>query len=200
MKANPDDSELTVFCETTGADARTLAKSLRLNEGLYVIGDLSIRPYRNKMNRFMAPIIVKVKMFKFLGNIRDASTHISVSAKGNLGGTPDLKQTPRGRKVVNFNIAMNDFSRNGRKETRWLAVTAWNKRAESCAAHLTRGARVEVMGSHVGVELWKTKAGEDRATLTLTAQDVEFLNRATGTTAATAPATQDADSSGMPWN
>ncbi len=199
MKGNPKDGDLTVFCETTGTDARTLAKSLRFNEALYVIGDLSIRAYRNRSGRFLAPIIVKMKFFKFLGKVRDASTHIWVSAKGNLGETPDLKRTPKGRKVTNFNIAMNEFTREGDKETRWLTVTTWNKRAESCAANLTKGARVEVSGSHVGVEVWKTNAGEDRATLTLTAQDVEFLNRATGTTTATASATQDTDSSGMPW-
>lgn len=192
-----DDDDLTIFCEATGKDARTLAKAVRHNEGLYIHGDLSIRPYRNRSDQFLAPIIVRIRFFKFLGQIRESATHLWVSAKGNLGDMPDLKQTPKGRKVANFNIAMSERkpTPNGiEKVTNWLAVTTWNRRAEVCASNLTKGSRVEVRGSHVGVEIWKTRADEDRATLTLTAQDVEFLNRASGTTAATQDAADE-----MPW-
>ena len=199
VKGMTDSDDLTIVCEATGKDARTLAKSVRNNEGIYILGDLSIRPYRNKSGQFLAPIIVKVRFFKFLGSIRPVATHIWLTAKGNLGDDPDARHTPKGLAVTNFNIAVNELRRgakgDAKKFTHWLAVTTWRGKAETCAKYLTKGSKVEVRGSHVGVEIWKTKTGEDRATLTLTAQVVEFLNRAPGTVAEI-----EDDEDGPPWD
>ena len=187
VKGMTDSNNHLIFCEAFGKDSATLTKALGEYDGLYIRGDLSIRPYRNRAGRFQVPIVVKIREFKFLGAIRDTATHLWVSAKGNLRADPDAKQTPKGLAVTNFDIAVNerklDAEGTAQKVTTWLAVTTWNGRAEACAKHLTKGSKVEVRGSHVGVELWKTKTGEDRASLTITAKVVEFLNRAAGTNA-----------------
>ena len=187
--------ELVLYCEAFGKDAETLAKFLRQGEGVYMMCDLNIRPYHNKNGEFLAPLVARVRMFKFLGRIKPAATHIWAAAKGNLGAEPVKEVGNNGLTVCEFDIGVHDYrkaSRDKSKNTTWMTVKTWNGKAEDCYTHLTKGSKVEVRGSHISSKIWRTEDGEDRADLRLTARYVEFLDRRRGQTAAP-------DEDDMPW-
>jgi single-strand DNA-binding protein len=55
---------------------------------------------------------------------------------GHLGRDPEMRYTPAGQAVTNFNLAANrqytDSSGQVVKETTWFRVSAWGKTAENC--------------------------------------------------------------------
>ena len=69
---------------------------------------------------------------------------------GNLGRDPEMRYTPSGQAVTNFNVATNrqytasDGSQV--KETIWFRVSSWGKQAETCNQFLKKGSKVLVEG------------------------------------------------------
>ena len=61
---------------------------------------------------------------------------------GNLGSDPELKYTPAGDAVANFNIATNetwmDKDGNRQERTEWHRIVAWRKLAEICGEYLKK--------------------------------------------------------------
>lgn len=56
----------------------------------------------------------------------------------------------------------------------YFRVTAWDKRGEVCKKYLLKGRKVCVVGP-VSVHTYQTQSGETRASLEVTAEDVEFV-------------------------
>jgi len=93
---------------------------------------------------------------------------------GNLVNNAELRQTSTGVSVCGFTVAVNRRNKvDGQPEADFFRVTAWRKLGESCAA-LTKGTKVAVVGP-VAVSTYK-KDGENRFSLEVTADDVEFLS------------------------
>ena len=98
---------------------------------------------------------------------------------GNLGKDPEMRYTPSGVAVTNFNVAVNEKwsaadGESGERVT-WYRVTTWRKLAEVCNQYLSKGRQVLVEG-RVSASAWMPKDGGDpRATLELTAATVKFL-------------------------
>lgn len=92
---------------------------------------------------------------------------------GNLTADPELRTTQSGISVCNFTVAVN-----GRKKddaAQYFRVTVWRGLADSCAKYLTKGRKVAVTGE-VSVSTYESRnGGEVRASLDVTAQEVEFL-------------------------
>ena len=96
-------------------------------------------------------------------------------AVGNLVANPDLRSTPNGIPVCTFTIAVN-----GRKQDEpatFFRVTAWRQLGENCNRYLTKGKKVFVSGP-VSVSTYTAKDGTTRASMEITAEDVEFLSPA----------------------
>jgi single-strand DNA-binding protein len=94
---------------------------------------------------------------------------------GNLTANPDLRSTPNGIPVCTFTIAVN-----GRKQDEpatFFRVTAWRQLGENCNRYLSKGKKVFVSGP-VSVTTYTAKDGTTRASLEVTAEDVEFLSPA----------------------
>ena len=94
---------------------------------------------------------------------------------GNLTANPELRSTPNGIPVCTFTIAVN-----GRKQDEpatFFRVTAWRQLGENCARYLAKGKKVFVSGP-VSVSTYTAKDGTTRASLEVTAEDVEFLSAA----------------------
>lgn len=90
---------------------------------------------------------------------------------GSLGKDPELKSTRDGIQVCDFSIAVN-----GRKdEVTWFKVTAWRQLADLCGKYLTKGRKVCVTGT-VSASAYLDKDGKPRASLEITADEVEFLS------------------------
>jgi single-strand DNA-binding protein len=68
---------------------------------------------------------------------------------GNLGADPEIRHTPSGASVANFNLATSrSWTREGRKEekTDWHRIVAWDKLAEICQQYLKKGNKVYIEG------------------------------------------------------
>ncbi len=69
---------------------------------------------------------------------------------GHLGRDPEMRYTPAGQAVTNFNLAANRQYTDSRgqvvKETTWFRVSAWGKTAENCNQYLHKGSLVLVEG------------------------------------------------------
>jgi single-strand DNA-binding protein len=94
---------------------------------------------------------------------------------GNLTANPQLRSTPNGVPVCTFTIAVN-----GRKQDEpatFFRITAWRQLGENCNRYLAKGKKVFVSGP-VSVTTYTAKDGTTRASLEVTAEDVEFLSAA----------------------
>ena len=106
---------------------------------------------------------------------------------GNLTRKPELRTTSTGVNVCEFTVAVNNRNKKnqqGQPEADFFRVTAWRERGELCAKWLDKGSKVCVVGP-VSVRTYQANDGSTRASLEVTADEVEFLNRVNGDNAGT---------------
>lgn len=95
---------------------------------------------------------------------------------GNLTKDPELRTTTTGVNVCTFTVAVNRKRRDGKEpETDYFRVTAWRQLADICSKFLQKGKKAAVVGS-VSVSTFTGSDGATRASLEVTADDVEFLS------------------------
>lgn len=113
---------------------------------------------------------------------------------GNLCNDPVIKDTQDGKKVCNFNVAVNRRKKdaNGNSIADFFRVSAWNAMGENCQKYLAKGKKVGVSGA-VSVHPFIAQDGTAKATIEVFAEDVEFLTPVGSTEqSATAPAAEPA--------
>ena len=96
---------------------------------------------------------------------------------GHVGRSPELKYTPSGVAVCDFSVAVTRKWTQGeerREETTWFRVTCWRALAEVAGKYVTKGRQVMVAG-RVSADAYIGNDGEPRASLNLTAQDLQLL-------------------------
>ena len=115
---------------------------------------------------------------------------------GRLGSDPEVRYTPSGVAVANFNIATSEEWKDKdtgekRERTEWHRIVVWRRLGEICGEYLSKGRQV-----YVEVRLqtrdWEDRDGNKRYTTEIVANDVQFLgsrdssdsgrHRSTGTT------------------
>ena len=126
---------------------------------------------------------------------------------GNLGADPEMRYTPNGRPVTQFNVAVNQSTKNQQtgewvEATDWFRVSVWGDRAERAAETLRKGNKVFVEGRFKTRE-FEGRDGKARTSLEITADSVVNLEKRAreegeGQFAAAAPA--GGPSSGGPSN
>jgi len=96
----------------------------------------------------------------------------------NLTRDPELRTTQSGISVCSFTVAVNrrrsQNSASGQPEADFFRVSAWRQLGENCQKYLAKGRKVAVTGS-VTVQTFQGNDGTTRASLEVTADDVEFL-------------------------
>lgn len=100
---------------------------------------------------------------------------------GNVGRDPELRYTQSGVAVCDFSVAVTRRwgGRDGgeqREETTWFRVSAWRNLAETCNQYVHKGMQIMVTG-RIDASAFIGQDGEARASLELTALDVQFLGR-----------------------
>ncbi len=105
---------------------------------------------------------------------------------GNVGKDPEMRYTPSGQAVTNFNVATNHqyTSNNGQvvKETTWFRVTTWGKTAEVCNQYVKKGSKVLVEGRLTadpvtgGPKTYTKHDGTVGASFEISANTVRFLS------------------------
>ena len=95
---------------------------------------------------------------------------------GALTRDPEMKTTATGLTVTTFSVAVNrKKSAEGQPDADFFRVTAWRQLGENCAKYLAKGRKVCVIGP-VSVSTYKGNDGNTRASMEVTAEDVEFLS------------------------
>src|SRR6266568_2704603 len=92
---------------------------------------------------------------------------------GRLGKDPDeLKVTGEGKAYVQFSLAVDQ----GKNQTMWLQVTAWEKHAEAVEKYARKGTLVYVQGK-LQVQKYKNKQHIERISVEINASNVQILEK-----------------------
>lgn len=96
---------------------------------------------------------------------------------GNLTSEPQLKFTTNNTPVASFTIAVNrnHTKEDGTKETDFINIVVWNKRAENVKNYLDKGSKVGIVG-RLQVRKYQNERGENRYVTEVVAEEIEFLN------------------------
>jgi single-strand DNA-binding protein len=100
---------------------------------------------------------------------------------GHLGADPEMRYTPSGRPVTQFNVAVNQSTKNQQtgewvEATDWFRVSVWGDRAERAAENLRKGNKVFVEGRFKTRE-FEGRDGQKRTSLELTADSLVNLEK-----------------------
>jgi single-strand DNA-binding protein len=100
---------------------------------------------------------------------------------GNLGADPEMRYTPSGRPVTQFNVAVNQSTKNQQtgewvEATDWFRISVWGDRAERAAENLRKGNRVFVEGRFKTRE-FEGRDGQKRTSLEITADSLVNLEK-----------------------
>ena len=99
---------------------------------------------------------------------------------GNLTRDPELRQvnTANGPvSVCSFTVAVNarrGRQNDGQEQTDFFRVTAWRGLGETVARYQRKGSKICVVGP-VTVRTYQAQDGTTRASLEVTAEDIEFV-------------------------
>jgi single-strand DNA-binding protein len=98
---------------------------------------------------------------------------------GRLGRDPEMRYTPSGVPVTSFSVATDRrwTDQNGQLQERtvWFRVSAWRRLAETTNQYLSKGRMVLVEGELSEPTPYQSRDGEWRASLEVTARNVQFL-------------------------
>jgi len=98
---------------------------------------------------------------------------------GRLGKDPEVRYTPDGMMVTNFNMATDEYrkDKNGEKvqRTEWHRIVTFGKLAEICGNYLSKGKLIFVEG-RIQTQSWEDKEGNKRYTTEIIASDMKMLD------------------------
>lgn len=98
---------------------------------------------------------------------------------GNVGRDPETREVGDSS-VTNFSVAVTNRwkDRNSgeqREKTKWFRVSCWRGLADVTKRYVHKGMQVMVIGT-IDTSAYMGKDGEPKASLDLTAQNVQFLS------------------------
>ncbi len=97
---------------------------------------------------------------------------------GNLGADPELKYTPSGAAVANFNIATTekwkDKDGQMQESTQWHRIVLWRRQAEIAKEYLKKGSQVYIEG-RIETRSYEDKDGVKRYITEISGQRMQFL-------------------------
>jgi single-strand DNA-binding protein len=98
---------------------------------------------------------------------------------GNIGNDLELRHTPTGTAVLEFNLAVTSGF-GDKKKTNWIGLTLWGKTAESAKAHLGKGRKIAVTG-RLDQDEWEDKdTGKKRSKTRVIVENWTFADSSKG--------------------
>lgn len=96
---------------------------------------------------------------------------------GNVCNEIEIRYTSNNTPIATFTIAVNrnHTKEDGTKETDFINIVVWNKRAENVKNYLDKGSKVGISG-RLQVRKYQNERGENRYVTEVVADEVEFLN------------------------
>lgn len=101
---------------------------------------------------------------------------------GRLTRDPEMRFIPgSGTPVATFTLAVdrNFKNKQGEREADFIPIVTWRKLAELCANYLAKGRLVGVTG-RIQTRSWEDESGQRRYRTEVVADEVNFLDRGTG--------------------
>lgn len=102
---------------------------------------------------------------------------------GNLGADPQLRSTPSGKAVCNFNIAVDEVYYTGEEgnkrkvtDTTWIPVVVWGRQATNCARYLQKGSKI-LMSGRLKPREYTDNDGVKHRTFEVVAKEIEFVDK-----------------------
>ncbi len=99
---------------------------------------------------------------------------------GNVGADPELRYTPGGTAVANFNVATNESwtDNNGERQerTEWHRIVVWGRLAEICNQYLRKGSKIYVEG-RLQTREWEGQDGVKKQRTEIVADNMILLDR-----------------------
>jgi single-strand DNA-binding protein len=89
---------------------------------------------------------------------------------GNLGADPDIRYSQNGDPIATLSLAF----RLSKEKTGWVKVICFNKTAEVAETYLHKGAKI-LISATLDHNQWETQDGQQRSTLQLIANRIEFI-------------------------
>lgn len=106
---------------------------------------------------------------------------------GRMTADPELKQTPNGRSVSSFTVAVNrNFQKDTEQTADFINCVAWRQTAEFLANYFRKGSSICVVGS-IQTRSFTTQNGEKRYATEVVADEIRFVD-SKGDNTSTAPA------------
>lgn len=98
---------------------------------------------------------------------------------GNLGADPEMRYTPSGAAVANFNVACsrrwtNRQTGEQQEETEWVRVVLWERQAEIASQYLQKGSQVYIEG-RLQTREWEDREGNRRWTTEVIGREMVML-------------------------
>ena len=117
---------------------------------------------------------------------------------GNVSTDPEQRTTSTGKSVCAFNLAVNRkySGTDGERKTDFFRINAWGKLGDNCMKYLAKGRKVAVSGE-IQPRLYDAKDGQQRLSLDVQADEVEFLSTAESAPKPTKPAKPKQDDSAL---
>lgn len=98
---------------------------------------------------------------------------------GRLGADPEVRYTPDGLMVTNFNLATDETRKDKSGEriqkTEWHRIVTFGKLAEICGNYLAKGKLIYLEG-RIQTRAWEDKDGNKRSTTEIVASDMKMLD------------------------
>ena len=98
---------------------------------------------------------------------------------GRLGKDPEVRYTPDGTMITNFNLATDEQWKDkaGEKvqKTEWHRIVTFGKLAEICGNYLVKGKLVFIEG-RIQTRSWEDKDGVKRFTTEIIATNMQMLD------------------------
>jgi single-strand DNA-binding protein len=106
---------------------------------------------------------------------------------GRLTREPEVRSTTSGKTITTFSLAVDKFGEG----TDFFEVTAWEKLGELVSQYLSKGSKVFVQG-RLQQDSWDDKdTGAKRSKVTITANDITFLDSKSDDGSGSNPRTQN---------
>lgn len=108
---------------------------------------------------------------------------------GRLAADPELRRTQSDLAVTSFSVAVNRPYRKDQAQQAvdFIDVVAWRNQAEFVTKYFKKGSAIFVSGS-LQVRPWKDKDGNNRRSVEVIADDIQFVDSKKDSGAASAPA------------
>lgn len=120
---------------------------------------------------------------------------IQATVTGNLGKSPELRETKAGKPMCRFSLASTNRGRDGSDpQTTWIDCVAFDDVAEGIAGNLDKGMRVIATGP-MSIEKYTRKDGGEGQSLSMIVNDIGLTVRPKRTPAAAG----NSSASETPW-